>query len=220
VPDANTLIARDVDGLGQYGPDSGSITVYYDAPPPPTPSPTPSVAPTPTPSATPGSSRTTIPKPSASPAPAIPTLLITASQHLFQGADTDTPVQWTVTISGGRGPYHIAWDWGDGSSDNELATAEGPVQMSHRYAKPGTYQVTVSGVDALGHRALLQVVTVVNGPVTAASFGQANPNSDQGNLIFVWPLLTVAGLVVASFWLGEHHKLALWQPPSSATSGT
>jgi len=216
VPNANALVARDVDGLGQYGPDSGTVTVYYDVPPPPTPTPTPSA--TPTPSRSPRPSRSPAPSSTPSPAPT-PTLLITATQHLYQGADTTAPVQWSVTIGGGRSPFQVTWDWGDGKSDSEYVNADGSIQMSHQYSKPGTYQVTVTAVDALGHHALLQVITVVNGAVTPASLGQANPESDGGNLIFVWPLLIFTGLMVSSFWLGERHKLAVWQPLHSAIGG-
>jgi hypothetical protein len=219
VPGQNDLVARDSDALGQYGPDSATVTVYYDAPPPPTSTPTPPPTPVPSGSPQPGgppASKTPGPPgpaPTRFPAnPSAPaTLLLTSKQHLYQGTGPGTPVQWTVTVSGGRAPYRFLWEWGDGTSSNSTMAAAGPATGSHSYAKPGVYQVTIRADDDNFHEAVIQVVTIINGATTLQTFGRSTPDQ-PGNLVLVWPLLSVTGLVVLSFWLGEHHGLSLSGP--------
>ncbi len=213
VPNENDLVARHADALGQYGPDSNVVIVFYDVPPPP-PSPSPSASPTPLPSGSSGSSSgtkhtaqtaTPTPAPPAQPAP----LLISAGNQLYRGGEVQETIQWPVTITGGRGPYVVTWEWGDGSAtDSLVAPAAGPVQMAHAYANPGSYQVTIRATDASGNQAVLQVVTVINGTATAASaIGNSKP--DAGVLIAIWPTLSLCGLLVLCFWLGERHKQAI-----------
>src|SRR5262249_11573860 len=129
LPDQNDLIARVADALGQYGPDSATVTVYYDVPPPPTPTPTPSSSPTPSPSPrsgptplpppTPPPRPPTAPRPAATPtpAPAPAPLVIPSSRHFYQGSGPGDQIQWDLNVSGGRPPYQITWDWGDGTHD-------------------------------------------------------------------------------------------------------
>jgi hypothetical protein len=69
--------------------------------------------------------------------------------------------------------------------------------------------VIVRVTDAQGNSALLQLVTVVNGP--AESVGATNGNgrgSLGGTLIAVWPLYVLAILMVLFFWLGERREAA------------
>jgi hypothetical protein len=144
------------------------------------------------------------PKPSG-PAP----LTITSDQHFYQGGEPDTPVAWTVKVTGGTGPYHLTWEWGDGTSDKTDLQSAGPATYQHNYAKSGIYQVTIRATDAAGHEAVIQVVVVVNG----ATAGLVVRDHDgPGNLIFIWPLLIITSLIVLSFWLGERHKLATMRP--------
>jgi hypothetical protein len=138
------------------------------------------------------------------------TLLLGSAQHYYQGADAGTSVSWNISVAGGVAPYKLTWEWGDGKSDTTNAGTTGTVTMQHSYSKAGIYQVTVRVSDAAGGQALLQLVVVVNGPVTSASLGQST--GDPGNLIAVWPLLSVTTLVVLSLWLGEHHVTAIFKP--------
>jgi hypothetical protein len=215
VPDQNDLVARDVDALSQYGPDSTTVSVFYDAPPPPTPTPTPSPTATPSPAATPQGAPRSTPRPTATPKIAIlPAPTLDSAEHFYQGVEVNTPVTWEVVLSGGRAPYRVTWEWGDGTSDTLSVASAGTIKHDHTYDKPGTYQVTVRVKDALGRETVLQVVVIVNGQITAASLGQSGgqATSQAGNLVVVWPLLAIAGLVVLSFWLGEHHKLSILRP--------
>lgn len=223
VPGQNDLVARDLDGLSQYGPDSPTVTVYYDAPPPtPTPTPTPSPTPlapapgaaptspsSPTPKTTPTPAPRTTRSPAPTPAPAVPPFYLESGAHFFQGADPSTPVQWQIQIHGGTPPYETTWEWGDTTYDTITATG-GSISHSHLYQKSGIYKVLIRARDAQGRDAAISLLAIVNGPLATANLLQ--PSEPSGNLVVVWPLLGIACLLVVSFWLGERHKLATARP--------
>lgn len=216
-PGANDLIARDADALGQYGPDSNQITVTYNPPPPtPTPTPAPTPVPTstplPTPSSTPAPGHTATPRPptptlTPAPTPATELLRLDSGQHFYQGIAPGLPIEWQLTLSGGQRPYQITWDWGDGQTSTTTAAHAGPITASHAYTEAGAYQTTIRAQDGAGHQTTLQLAVIVNGQAAVGSV--ARPPMDGGALLFIWPLLVMAFLVVLSFWLGERHKLAM-----------
>jgi hypothetical protein len=210
VPNANALVARDVDGLGQYGPDSPTVTLYYDVPQT-SPSPTPSATPTPIPTSTASTGHKASPTPKPTPAPTIAPLLLASNAHVYQGAGVDTDTTWPVTISGGVGPFRVNWEWGDGDSNFVQTPTDDTVSMQHSYNQPGTYQVTIRATDSAGHSAVLQVVTIVNGAATPGTTIGGN-NDKPGQLVFIWPLLAITSLVVFSFWLGERDRFAKAPP--------
>ncbi len=211
VPGQNDLVARDLDGLNQYGPDSATITVYYDVPPPtPTPQPTSTPAPgavaTPPPKAP--ANPKSAPKPTRLPSPTptpVPPFYLTSGAHFFQGAGPSVPVHWQIQIHGGTTPYKLTWEWGDGLQDDASAVTIGPVNNSHSYQKPGIYRVVIRAQDTHGRDAVITLLAVVNGPI-----GSSLTRLEElpGNLVYIWPLLIMASLMVLSFWLGERHKLA------------
>jgi|GEM_PF-1152780 len=223
----NDLVARDLDGLSQYGPDSSVVTVQADIPLPPPPAPTPTPTPTPTPAPAPSSSPaasasptaspsvsprpsaspTVSPTPSATPQPE-PALLLTTSQHTLTGIQAGSEISWPIDIAGGTAPYHLDWDWGDGTQGGQ-DTSDRQITLNHAYKQSGSYRLTVYARDATGQVSALSLAAVVNGPA-AAPFN-AGTNSVQGSLLLAWPLLGFSGILVFSFWLGEHHKLTLFR---------
>jgi hypothetical protein len=203
VPGQNNLVARVVDALGQYGPDSGTVTVFYDLPQP-TPTPSPTSAPIPGPAHVSG------PSAGAPGTPGMSPFIITSTHHYFEGAKPGAPVKWEMAISGGRPPYQLTWDWGDGEKTVSRSPAAGAISASHSYSSAGTYQVTVRATDAAGAEAVVQVVTVVNGEGAAGIEIRSKP--DPGVLVFIWPLLVVAALLTGSFWLGERFKYDTKRP--------
>ncbi len=172
----NHLIARTSDALGQYGPDSAGVDVTYDAP------------------SLNGQGN------------------IALGKQLF--LITDTTVMATspgialtrsVTIVGGIGPYAISWDWGDGQTSLQSQAIEGRINATHTYERAGNYRVIVRASDSTGNTAYLQLVTVVNGPVTpvGSSTGQGGSGALPGALVTAWPIYLVAVFMVAFFWLGQ-----------------
>jgi len=65
--------------------------------------------------------------------------------------------------SGSNPPFVLRWDWGDGTTSGNVAN------VSHTYAKAGTYVVTLVATDALGG---------VNGIAVAATVSAPPPPTD------------------------------------------
>lgn len=183
---SNELVARVSDALGQYGPNSNVVVVFYDVP----------------------ATGTTV-----SP---LGRQLFLESAYYVLGVDPKQILTRTVTIVGGVGPYAMSWDWGDGSSDLSSHAQEGPVSAGHAYERPGTYRVIVRVTDAVGNSAFLQLITVVNGPVAPyGATGGKGLGSLPGGLITAWPLLGLALLMVGFFWLGQMRIMAKLRHKSS-----
>lgn len=191
IPGQNTLIARVSDSLGQYGPDSNTVTVYLDP-----------VA------AAPGSSA---PSPTAT---VLPFLIYT--QPVQRGLNPKQTVTLAYEVDGGQPPYAISIDWGDDSEDNIVALSQaGDFQQTHIYEKPGQYVVSISGTDNAQNKAFTQSIVIVNGPVPADDtnlfvFGSTACSGDQSIICriisstdLLWPVFIIASTMTLSFWMGE-----------------
>jgi hypothetical protein len=174
----NDLVARISDDLGQFGPDSPAITIFYDAPN------------------------------GGNISGSVGHQLFLETNTSVVGSDPNLTVPRQISIVGGVGPYAISWDWGDGKSDLASQAGEGPVNGSHVYTQAGDYEVTVRVTDSQGNTALLELVTVINGPTsTYGSTNGSGPGSVAGVLISSWPLFMFAVFMVIFFWLGERREL-------------
>jgi hypothetical protein len=161
--------------LGQNGPDSASVTVTYDAP---------SLA-------LPGSSL-------------VGHQLFLQSNTPTRGGEPGDSIAWQVTIVGGTPPYALSWNWGDGNSTLVSEQSEGPVTTNHVYTRAGTYRVTVQATDAAGNAAFIQMVMIVNGPVTGTA---TTTKIDPTILASAWPIYILACLFVLVFYIGERREL-------------
>ncbi|MDE1821122.1 MAG: PKD domain-containing protein [Euryarchaeota archaeon] len=56
----------------------------------------------------------------------------------------------SLSISGGRSPYRVAWDYGDGTSTGLSPIAGASTSATHTYTTSGTLVVTATVADALG----------------------------------------------------------------------
>ena len=139
--------------------------------------------------------------------PAAAPLLLEVKQHYYSGVTAGQSLSWPLTVSGGQAPYHLTWDWGDGTAPTKstLGTA-GQLSPSHTYTAAGAYRITVRVVDSAGQEAAMSLVAIVTGGPAAAV---TTHGPTDGSVLMAWPLLAGAGLVVVSFWLGERHLLAL-----------
>lgn len=170
----NTLIARVTDALGQNGPDSNPVSVYYNSPS------------------------------LNLPGGAIGKQLFLDMSTTILAGDPGQPITRTVTIVGGVGPYAVEWDWGDGNSTLVSQGNEGDIGGTHSYSRAGTYEVIVRVTDSTGNSAFLQFVTVVNGPAATFGSSTGNGlGAVPGDLVTAWPLYILAFSMVMFFWLGE-----------------
>jgi hypothetical protein len=169
------------DSLGQFGPDSSPVTVFYDAP------------------------STALPAGSAS-----QQLFVQTSQTVV-GGNPSQNITRTVSIAGGVPPYAVSWDWGDDGTSLTSVASAGPVSANHTYSRAGTYLVIMRVTDGAGNNAYMQLVTVVNGPAAAfGSTGGNGKGALPGDLVAAWPIILLALVMVVVFWLGERreeHKL-------------
>ncbi len=174
----NRLVAQVSDALGQLGPGSSPVNVFYDAP---------SLN---LPGGTTGKQ-----------------LFLEVTTTVL-GGDPNQALGRGATIVGGSGPYAVSWDWGDGESSLSSQQDAGPVSASHAYTRPGNYRVIVRVTDAQGNAAFLQLVTVVNGPAEQLGSTRGNGlGAAAGALLTAWPLYVLALVMVAFFWLGERREL-------------
>ena len=174
----NKLIAKVTDALGQAGPDSTPVEVFYDAPS----------------FNVPGGQ-------------AIGRQLFLQTNTPVVGVSPDVNLSRSVTIVGGVGPYAVSWDWGDGQTSLVSQATEGGTSASHAYKRPGNYRVIVRVTDSTGNAAFLQLVTVVNGPADAyGATNGSGKGSLPGTLVAAWPLVVLAALMVLFFWLGEKRE--------------
>ncbi len=172
---SNRLIAKVADALGQNGPDSSAIVVSYQ----------------------PAGVAVINYFPGGQ--------LFLRSDDIILGASPGQAVTRSITIVGGQGPYAISWDFGDGNTVLVPQNAEGESKVSHSYERPGTYKVIVRVTDNTGNTAIMQVATVINGPVTVVGTGKGL--NVPGLLLGAWPLYALALFLVAAFWLGERREL-------------
>lgn len=188
IPGQNDLRARIRDGAGQYGPDSATITVFYDIA-----KQSPGGAPVPT---------------------ALPFLIYT--EPVQRGLGNDQAMVLKYEINGGKPPYAIAINWGDGSKvDANYQAKEGDFTANHHFVSAGQFTISISGNDAAHNHAFIQSIGVIQGrPVSAVvqtcndfsapTGGYCTVSNQLTRLVNgLWPAFIVACLMTLSFWLGE-----------------
>lgn len=206
LPGENKLRARTSDALGQYGPDSPVVIVFYDVP----------------------SAEAILNEADAHDHLTLeqatrihnilsnkPLLLFSKSVHTgyYVGGKAKLPYE----INGGQPAYAVSVDWDD-RSKNTLASygKAGDYAASHKYKKAGQFQAVITGTDQLGTQTTFQTILVVNGDREAVE-GATN-NHCQTNTSFpdcplnsqlveqinrALPPVIGATFMAASFWLGE-----------------
>ena len=174
----NELVAKTVDNMGQYGPDSNPVVVNY----------------IPVMPLTTGSRQ----------------LLLTTDQS-YQAATAGKSFNLELIATGGKLPYALPIDWGDGTASVVPQDAEGVVKIPHTYQYGGLYKVKTGLTDSAGSKATLDVMVVVNGtPKPAPAFTgptEEPPTYVAPSLKLIWPLYLLSIALVAVFWLGERAEL-------------
>ena len=195
---ANQLQAKVFSPTDLPGPVVAVSTVYYDPPASP--------------------ARLSAAADNVSPAEA----LVLKSNFSYQGFYAGDPVSYRISVEGGRAPYAIAVEWGDGLRSLLSRASSGEFELTHTYRSTGgyhgSYPINISASDAKGQQTNLQLLTIVNAHPNAAT-GQSTATGIGGMgvlqqaLRYIWPSYGVTVLLVASFWLGERHEFALLRHP-------
>lgn len=175
----NLLVARVYDALNQPGPDSNTVTVFYDALPS-----------------------------QAGPINTLDfggAQLLLNTDAVFRGVFPEKEMAIPIDVIGGTPPYAVNIQWGDSTNkvvprnDNQTFT------VSHTYKKAGVFNVSLQATDSAGRVAFLTVAAIVNGqPAVAPAVGSTQQNINM--LLALWPLYAASVAVVISFWLGERRE--------------
>lgn len=132
-----------------------------------------------------------------------------SSIYAKRGANPGETLTWPIQLTGGRGPYAVSVDWGDGKApDLKSLQFPGTFNIEHIYDNSGVYKIVVKATDADGVTAYLQLVGVGNG---AAGQGNQTSINVQPTLTpktrILWePAVLSIPLLLSSFWLGKRYE--------------
>lgn len=176
----NILIARVYDALNQQGPDSASVTVFYDS----------------ALGSQFGSAKLDFGG----------AQMLLESDAVYRGIFPDKEMAFNLTIVGGQSPYAVSIDWGDSTTSLIPRGNSGSFTTPHTYKKGGVYYISSKATDADGRVAFLTVAAIVSGQpdpyVAPVTTGTASPSI----LLSLWPLYLCLIVLVSSFYLGERHE--------------
>lgn len=206
---SNSFQAQAYNITDNIGPVTGVVTVNYVKPTPPPP--TSSLTPTTTPAESSSSNKT----------PGIiastPPLLLT-TDYKYEVTHTGETFDWALDVEGGKPPYHIHVDWGDGATTDFIFPIDPVFHISHVYKKGGYYPIRVRSVDANGDVRIMQIAAIILKPGTSDPFnqtggtngtsGKSGSNSNTGSSATgstkqtnIGPLHLSAALTGAKNWL-------------------
>lgn len=146
--------------------------------------------------------------------------LIIKSSFRYTSHYIGDAASYQLSIEGGRGPYAINVDWGDGSQQIISIPSSGAFSLSHSYQKAsvyhGSFPIIITAVDALGNKTSLELLAIVSSrpaqPSGISGFGSTSGDSGLSlhNLLnYIWPTYGVTVLMLASFWLGERQEVKI-----------
>jgi hypothetical protein len=131
-----------------------------------------------------------------------------SSIYARRGANPGSVLSWPIIISGGRAPYALSADWGDGNgSDLKTVAFAGTVTLAHTYNQAGVYIVVVKATDANGTSAYLQLVGVGNGKIDGALNANNQATTVTKNVVLWQPLVLLIPMLLLAFWLGQRYEL-------------
>ncbi|MCW1908513.1 MAG: PKD domain-containing protein [Candidatus Saccharibacteria bacterium] len=206
---ANLLESKVFNAIDVEGPTSTPITVTYNPPPPP---PTPPSPPEPA-IVTPTNSDDQDPA----------TQMVLKTENFYKGYFTGDTITWELELIGGKAPYALTIDWGDGGLSTVSRKTTGKFKVSHKYELPGvlqgSYPIKITATDADGGSTFLQLMVIVSekDQVTAVVPGTSGnievpPFNLPLNFRVAMPIYLGLLLLVTSFWLGERQELHKLRP--------
>lgn len=179
----NDLMARVYDNLGQFGPDSATVTVYYEPP-----------------------NNPAVIAPGQVVSAGVLQLLVT-TDSLYHGVTAGSQSNFGFTISGGQVPYALVIKWGDGTESVFTRDSDGQFTVGHAYKHGGIYKLTIAAIDALGNSARLETVILVNGPpLPFTTTTQVIPQDEPSWLATIWPYYLLFLIIILAFLSGNFYQ--------------
>jgi hypothetical protein len=133
------------------------------------------------------------------------------SNYAKLGVNPGKQLVWPIILSDGSGPYAVSIDWGDGSEAELMSLGfPGPFDIKHIYKTPGVYNIIIKVTDRNDASAYLQLVGIVNGPLSQEdqSGDEEDDASGSGQTKILWqPALVTLPLLITTFWLGRKYEL-------------
>lgn len=150
--------------------------------------------------------------------------IIMTSVFARKGTNPGQELVWPLTISGGKAPYAISVDWGEGDiNDVYVISSPGEFKIKHTYKQAGIYRVLIKATDSEGNVGFLQITVVVNGETNSNQSNLTNKENmcvDSSKDNFWQSLIITIPLMILSFYLGKNyavsrikHKLANGEHP-------
>ena len=175
----DALVAKVFDVLNQQGPDSKTVTVFYDALPP---------------------QAGALASLNFGGSP-----LLLNTDAVFRGVFPNQSMSIPVTILGGTPPYALNIQWGDTKNTVVSRSDNLTFNVQHTYTRAGTNQISMQATDAQGRVAFLTVAAIVNGQPAVAPTASTTKVA-MNKFLVLWPLYTSAVGIAISFWLGERRE--------------
>ena len=191
----NVLVAKVRDSLGQYGPNSTPIEVFYERP---------------------GEADGSNGEQNSDTSNQFELSMDPLQQSIWLGQ----ALKVTYTVKGDTPPYTLAFDWGDGTpSDLIKQDKAGTYTITHIYKQAGKNVLRISGLGSSGGNGTIQTVVIVHtnealvagtiscadNPTDAVFASICNPPIKQEVFItrFIGPAVVLASVMAFSFFIGE-----------------
>ena len=209
----NTVVAKTRDSLGQYGPDSMPLTLFYDVE---------------------KNANTNTVNQVEIPSEQLLIILEPLQQTIYLGQT----LQFNFVIADDKPEYSIAIDWGDGSPTSLFKYDKAGLHSAkHQFIQAGQNVVRITGIGKHGTASSIQtIVMVVNSSGASTSSGlvkcgqstnsiyqslnsisgleQDNPSfsklcgteqvvTKEALDKYIWPTFIVSALMACSFYIGE-----------------
>lgn len=135
------------------------------------------------------------------------TRVTVTTNYAKRGANPGDTLTWPIVISGGKGPYAVSVDWGDGTTPDLISQIDaGNLELSHVYDSAGTYDILIRVSDQSGDTAYLQVVGTGNGPLIQKEAEQEESGVIVRNKTLRWSFLITIPLTIIAWLLGKRHE--------------
>lgn len=193
---ANTLVARSASVSGLYGPDSSPISVKLILNEPPVAQPQ---------TVNPRLSEEKQQQDSPIPNPVEDKDINQAVSEGFEGIisvpfttlSVENNAHIDISISGGKSPYTINVNWGDGTIDSKVVQTASTYGFDHVYKKAGTYRVKSTARDVLGAVTVYEHTIVSTQPVPKKATTSPAKFIPKKSVNYFIPLMLGSLLLVA-----------------------
>lgn len=190
----NTLVARTANQNGIYGPDSVSVLVSFQEPDVVEPLP-PSV----------NEPTTNRQRTGATNQGSLNDLSL-RTESPFSVLKSGNVISMRVVVEGGKNPYVLRINWGDGSTESHGIAQAGVYEFSHTYQRQQGYTVHIYVKDILGSYTEYVYAVVTSDTTTDSKTSSKDSVVTNSGMLANWyvPLFLVLLLVLilTSYWFG------------------